>query len=117
MNPSEAAQLLGLAAAIDNRKASEIAAIEWANELPDLSLTECIAALRKFRRTRPGVWLEPGHIRELVKIARDDARLQLAATRGIERTAPPPAGRAKAVTEQIKTELRARRGQTESEAS
>lgn len=83
MRASDAAVLLGAAAAIDNRVVSDTTAKEWGRALAGLGPDECLAALRTFRRTRPGVYLEPGHIRELVRIVRDEQHAREATRRGL----------------------------------
>lgn len=69
MNPREAARLLGHAAAFDNRKPSEAAAVAWSVALSDVPLDEdALAAVARFYGTpppRPGerLWIQPHDVR------------------------------------------------------
>jgi hypothetical protein len=108
MNPSEATVLLTAAAAIDNRKVNEITAREWARALDGLHLEECLTALRQFRRQATNEYLMPGHIRERVRIARDEAYAKAAIERGLP-SGPPATAEARArILAEAKAKLRAR---------
>ncbi|MFI7294009.1 hypothetical protein [Streptomyces sp. NPDC050121] len=71
MNPTEAAELLGHAAAFDNRNPSAAAAVAWAAALDDVPLdTDAKAAVAVYYRTPPQnpnerLWILPHHIRTL----------------------------------------------------
>jgi hypothetical protein len=80
--------LLTQAAAIDNRRVTDVTAKEWADALDGLDYQDCVAAIRKFRRNSTE-YLMPGHIRELVRIVLADRLDRQAFGRGLE--GPPPA--------------------------
>ncbi|MEH0586183.1 hypothetical protein QA942_19680 [Streptomyces sp. B21-106] len=71
MNPTEAAELLGHAAAFDNRNPSAAAAVAWASALHDIPLdTDAKAAVAAYYTTAPQnpnerLWILPHHIRTL----------------------------------------------------
>ena len=70
MTPQEAAALLTVAAAFDNRKPDPDAAQAWALALGDLPFTDCRDAIvAHYRKTTE--WLMPAHVLELVKRVRD----------------------------------------------
>ncbi len=50
----------------DNREVDEVVIAEWFDVIGDLDFDDARDALRQFRRERPGVYLEPGHLVELV---------------------------------------------------
>lgn len=71
MNPKEAAQLLGHAAAFDNRKPSQAAAMAWAAALHDVPLDDDAKnAVAAYYTTAPKdpdgrLWILPHHVRTL----------------------------------------------------
>ncbi|WP_051844055.1 hypothetical protein [Streptomyces sp. NRRL S-813] len=71
MNPTEAAELLGHAAAFDNRNPSAAAAVAWAAALEDVPLdADAKAAVAMYYRTPPQnpnerLWILPHHVRTL----------------------------------------------------
>lgn len=71
MNPTEAAELLGHAAAFDNRNPSAAAAVAWASALHDVPLdADAKAAVAAYYTTAPQnpnerLWILPHHIRTL----------------------------------------------------
>ncbi|MEU5900631.1 zinc finger domain-containing protein [Streptomyces venezuelae] len=71
MNPTEAAELLGHAAAFDNRNPSAAAAVAWAAALDDVPLdADAKAAVALYYRTPPQdpkdrLWILPHHIKAL----------------------------------------------------
>lgn len=71
MNPTEAAELLGHAAAFDNRNPSAAAAVAWAAALEDMPLdADAKAAVALYYRTpsqnpNDRLWILPHHIRSL----------------------------------------------------
>ncbi|KAF0647133.1 MULTISPECIES: zinc finger domain-containing protein [Streptomyces] len=71
MNPTEAAELLGHAAAFDNRKPSTAAAIAWASALHNVPLdADAKAAVAAYYTTPPQdpnakLWILPHHVRTL----------------------------------------------------
>lgn len=115
MRVSDAVVLLAAAAAVDNRIVSESTAQEWAYALAGYELGECLEALRRFRRETVGVYLEPGHIRQRVKAARDEQWARSAWKRGLP--AAPPASRksveeARATVEQMLAKRRSARAES-----
>ncbi len=69
MSETEIRQLLGYACANDGRKWSEGLLLAWQVALQDASdPQECLLAMRAHYQERPGVWLEPGHILERIRI-------------------------------------------------
>lgn len=91
MDQQEAFRLLGRASAVDNRKVSQLAAIVWAETLPDMSYDEAAGLMNEFRRDNPGVYLEPGHLQR-------QKRIRLARTREARGPHPlPPPGQQWAV--------------------
>lgn len=56
----------------DNRQVDEVTVVYWHELIGDLDLEPALAALRKFRRERPGVYLEPGHLLELAGVDESD---------------------------------------------
>lgn len=71
MNPTEAAELLGHAAAFDNRNPSAAAAVAWAAALDDVPLDpDAKAAVAAYYTTPPQnpterLWILPHHVRTL----------------------------------------------------
>lgn len=71
MNPTEAAELLGHAAAFDNRNPSAAAAVAWASALHDVPLdADARAAVAVYYTTAPKdpndrLWILPHHVRTL----------------------------------------------------
>lgn len=71
MNPTEAAELLGHAAAFDNRNPSAAAALAWASALHDIPLdADAKAAVAAYYTTAPQdpkerLWILPHHVRTL----------------------------------------------------
>lgn len=61
MTPAEAAALLGIAAAFDNRKPDPDAAQAWAIALNDLRFADCRDAIVEHYR-RSSDWLMPEHV-------------------------------------------------------
>jgi hypothetical protein len=111
MKNSDAARLLARAAAYDKRTASQVEAQAWAEAIPDhYELEDCIDALVRHFRTSTD-YLMPAHIVDLVPIVVRDRQDAAARDRGLTRTHEAPPGRARAVTEQIKAQLRARKDQ------
>lgn len=88
MNSKEAHQILIRASAIDSRKISDPTILAWQEVLADVSYPDAIRALVEFRRSSPSVYLEPGHI---VQILRRE-RAREAEIRG-PHPAPPPGKR------------------------
>jgi hypothetical protein len=52
----------------DNRDVDELVLAYWHELIGDMTFEEANLALRRFRRERPGVYLEPGHLLELAGI-------------------------------------------------
>lgn len=70
MTPAEAAALLAVAAAFDNRKPDADAATAWALALDDMPFADCRNAIVAHYRASTD-WLMPAHVLELVKRVRD----------------------------------------------
>jgi len=69
MTIDEMAQVLAKVQLIDNREVSRLVLIEWQDEIGDLlTMKQAMDAVRRFRRERPGVYLEPGHLLELAEV-------------------------------------------------
>lgn len=69
MTPSEAATLLSMAAAFDNRKVSEETVSAWVAALADLRFEDCRAAVVEHYKTSRD-WLMPADIRKMVRRVR-----------------------------------------------
>lgn len=54
----------------DNRQVDRLVILEWFDNIGQLDFDESIDAVRAHRQQAPGVWLEPGHIIQQVKRAR-----------------------------------------------
>ena len=91
MDKRETEQLLIQASAIDSRRVVEPAVIAWQAILSDITYADAQRALVQHRRDQPGVYLEPGHIVQQVRIARQRHR----EVHGIH--PPPPPGQRWAV--------------------
>lgn len=74
MNHREVGAVLAKAAAIDNRDVGQAAVMAWHEIIGDLDLAECLEAVARHRRDAPGVYLEPGHVRRIAKVIRDECR-------------------------------------------
>lgn len=70
MLKSEVIELLYLVTAIDNRVVDQSMIDVWYNLIGHMTKEEAVAALREFRLTRPGVYLEPGHLWQIAKVWR-----------------------------------------------
>jgi hypothetical protein len=64
--------LLTIVAVADKRTIGESDARLWLELLERFDKDECSDAIMAHRREQPGVWLEPGHIVQRVRIARND---------------------------------------------
>lgn len=120
LRPTEAAQLLKIACAADNRSVTDEAAVVWYDVLKPFTYAECEAATRKFRKTAmPGTYLSVEHVRELVLSARHEAHEKGAAKRGLP-TGPPASeqtrAEVKAAAKRAADEAKAKRQQAEAEA-
>ncbi len=63
MTFEETAKVFAKVQLTDNREASELALLEFHDIIGEiLNYDEAIAAVREFRRTRPGEYLEAGHL-------------------------------------------------------
>lgn len=69
MNRREMATLLAKVHLGDNRHVDDLVLELWLDTIGDLGFNEAVIALRRFRRERPGVYLEPGHLLELAGVA------------------------------------------------
>jgi hypothetical protein len=70
MDKRETEQLLIQASAIDSRRVIEPVVIAWQAILADITYADAQRALVQHRRDHPSVYLEPGHIVQQVRIAR-----------------------------------------------
>lgn len=52
----------------DNRQVDRLTVEYWLDTIGDLDLPAALEALKRFRRERPGTYLEPGHLLELVGV-------------------------------------------------
>jgi len=77
MDPVEASAALTVAAAFDNRNVTRETAIVWAEALPDVTLADARAAIKRHYADSTA-YLMPGHVKALVKTVRADrlARVQ-----------------------------------------
>lgn len=91
MNLMETEALLVQVAAIDSRTVTDLTIGAWQAVLADLSYHDAQQAHIAHRRSSPGVYLEPGHLIQQKRIARQRRE----EVRGIH--PPPPAGKRWAV--------------------
>ena len=84
MEEREAYALLVLAAARDNRQVSPEVARVWAADLDGIDPMDATEALKRHYREQPGVWMQPGHIVQGVRVIRKarerEARVRKALT-------------------------------------
>lgn len=69
MNQPEMVTLLAKVQLGDNRNVDRLTVDYWMDTIGDLPFDVALTALRRFRRERPGIYLEPGHLLELAGIA------------------------------------------------
>ena len=55
----------------DNRHVDGLVVDYWMDTIGDLDFETAVMALRRFRRERPGVYLEPGHLLELAGVPQE----------------------------------------------
>ena len=67
MNSKQAEQLLILASRGDNRIVSDMLIEEWGELLGNLEYSDLVDALREHRLTAPGVYLEAGHLFQILQ--------------------------------------------------
>lgn len=72
MNIEQVGRVLGKAAAVDNRDVGRAATLAWNEIIGDLDFADSLAAVTRFRIESPGVYLEPGHVRRLARIIREE---------------------------------------------
>lgn len=72
MMRAEMAVLLAKVQLGDNRHVDGLVLDYWVDTIGDLDLQVALDALRRFRRERPGVYLEPGHLLELAGVEAAD---------------------------------------------
>ncbi|OBB10700.1 hypothetical protein A5731_22775 [Mycolicibacterium conceptionense] len=87
MTYDEVIDLLTAVAAVDRRTVGEADVHTWFDLLADVAYPDAIQAHREFRRERPGVWLEPGHILEGVRSIR---RYRQPASERVSKPLPEP---------------------------
>lgn len=68
MMRSEMAVLLAKVQLGDNRHVDGLVLDYWMDTIGDLDIEAALDALRRFRRERPGTYLEPGHLLELAGV-------------------------------------------------
>lgn len=68
MTITEIATLVAKVQLGDNRDVDQLVIAYWFELIGDLDFTVALEALRRFRRERPGVYLEPGHLLELAGV-------------------------------------------------
>jgi hypothetical protein len=73
MNIAETGRVLAKASAIDNRDVGQAAVLAWHEVLHDLDYTDALDAVARHRR-ESHEYLQPVHIRRLVRIIRDERR-------------------------------------------
>lgn len=93
MNLEQTAKLLTVVAVIDSRTVTDQAVEVWHEVLANITLDDAHLALSEFRKTKPGVYLEPGHLYQIARNARLAAQIS---DRGIARP-PAPDGKRYAV--------------------
>lgn len=81
MTFDEIKMLLAMAAARDNRVPSQAMVMAWQYDLSDIAFDEAQEALNRHFRSPASIdeWLKPAHIRQLVKVIRDERRQGAAA--------------------------------------
>ena len=65
---SEMARVLAFIQLGDNRHVDGLVLDYWMEVVGDLPFEDAMQAVRRFRRERPGVYLEPGHLLELAGV-------------------------------------------------
>ena len=68
---AEMVQLLARVQVQDKRQVDQLIVDDWLDLIGDMGLEQALNALRRFRRERPGVYLEPGHLLELAGVVDD----------------------------------------------
>jgi hypothetical protein len=91
MDSRETEMLLVRASAIDHRAVNDMIVVAWQEVLADVSYQDGVLALVEHRRSQPGVYLEPGHLVQALRVARQRHR----ELNGIH--PPPPPGKRWAV--------------------
>lgn len=71
MTLTEMAVLVAKVQLGDNREVDELVIAYWHELIGDMDFEQAMKTLRRFRRERPGVYLEPGHLLELAGIVDD----------------------------------------------
>lgn len=76
MNFEETKHLLALAAARDSRNPSQAMILAWQTDLSDIDFADAQEAINRHFRSPASLteWLKPAHIRQLVKVIRDERR-------------------------------------------
>lgn len=70
MLKSEMIEVLAQVAAIDNRTVDQSMIDVWYDLIGHMAKGEALAAVREFRLTNPGQYLEPGHLWQIAKVQR-----------------------------------------------
>lgn len=65
---SDMAKVLAFIQLGDNRHVDGLVLDYWMQVVGDLDFDAAMSAVRRFRRERPGVYLEPGHLLELAGV-------------------------------------------------
>jgi hypothetical protein len=66
MNLSDVTALLGMVQAFDRRTVGDADEEAWLWILESYDLADAKAALRQFKHDQPGVWVEPGHLAQII---------------------------------------------------
>lgn len=90
MNREQCAQVLAKIQLGDNRQVDQLVLDEWFHTIGHLSFQDSIEAVREHRLTRPGVWIEPGHVAAGVKAIGND-RVSRQPLEAPDNAAPKPA--------------------------
>lgn len=90
MNHTETARLLTAVAAIDGRRIDDASVAAWHGMLGDLPFNDCAEAVRR-HFARSSDWLMPAHIRDGVRLIRDERRPKVDALALPSRWEPDPA--------------------------
>jgi hypothetical protein len=72
MNRDDTQELLSTVQSFDNRRVDATVISLWHELLERYTKDECIDAVVQHKAERPGDWLEPGHIIQIVRAARND---------------------------------------------
>lgn len=66
MNKGETAELLAMVAAFDRRTVGAADVEAWHSILGLYRAGDTVAALKQFKHDEPGIWVEPGHLAQII---------------------------------------------------